>query len=176
MDLRGMLGLRAAVVLAVVVIAAGTAAALASDKGEADRLGSVRTRAGAVPASATTAATSSAAAPLRLIVAGPVALTIGQRAAYTLRWAAEDGTVTGSGQDWGDGVGIDGSGPVGSGCSGVHTGAATVPDAGRLGAVHRWSAAGTYRVRFTVSSTGCATGRAIDDTASAELVVVVTSR
>lgn len=109
-----------------------------------------------------------AAAGLHVTLSGPGTVRAGRAATWTVAWADDDGSFVGSTQDWGDAG--DGSAKQGR-CSST----ARVPGSGSLTATHTWPAAGTYRVRITVTTQACSTGAPTTQDASATATVVVTA-
>lgn len=110
-------------------------------------------------------------AELTVSVDAPATVVAGRPATFLLRWADGTGTLAGTTEDWGDGVGV-GSVAVGQ-CTGVGPAG---PGRGTVPLKHTWSEPGTYPVVLTATTMTCRDGQVVTEDDSQSFPVTVVAR
>ena len=106
---------------------------------------------------------------LQLQVSGPDVVTAGDTAVFRIRWQDDEGTFSGTSEEWGDGVGA--SSEQLPRCDSAA--AVAGPARGSVQVRHSWAAPGQYLVRLGVHTFTCRDGVAVVETVERSLEVQV---
>ncbi|MDQ1621475.1 MAG: hypothetical protein QOE19_4044 [Actinomycetota bacterium] len=150
------------VIGAAAILVAATAAGVAAFLGGQDTVVAEATDQGP-PAAVVPAA-------LAVTVDAPAQVVAGEQARFVVHYTDGEGIFSGRTEDWGD---------AGVGSGSVQACGAAAPAAGLLDDTyvvrHGWEKAGTYPVRFEVTTYTCTAGQPVMETRSTKLQVSVTT-